>query len=175
MALEQLSYLAQIIGSIGVVLSLIFVGFQVRQSTAALQRNEHNSTMAQWTVIRMAIARDREVAELMTTGLDGTKELDPADQLRLDQILNEYAWASFHIWERTRRGIFPPGTFEFSCGSLLGDVLRTKRGRLWWQKAPSVGLIPAFIADVDAILAGRDDLHGPSNSGENPVSAAVSR
>jgi hypothetical protein len=25
-----------------------------------LQRNEHNSTMAQWTVIRMAIAENRD-------------------------------------------------------------------------------------------------------------------
>ena len=57
MSLEQLSYLAQIAGAVGVVLSLVFVGLQIRQNTAALQRNEHNSTMAQWTVIRMAIRR----------------------------------------------------------------------------------------------------------------------
>jgi hypothetical protein len=54
MSLEQLANLAQIIGSAGVVLSLIFVGLQLRQNTRAIQRNEHNATMAQWTVIRMA-------------------------------------------------------------------------------------------------------------------------
>ena len=153
MSLEQFSYLAQIVASVGVILSLIFVGFQIKQSTAALQRNEHNSTMSQWTVIRMAIVHNRDVAELMTRGLDGSVELDAADELRLDQLLNEYAWASFHIWDRTKRGVFPPGTFEFSCGSLLGDLLRTPRGRIWWRKAASVGLIPQFIADVDAMLA----------------------
>ena len=153
MSLEQLAYLAQIGASIGVLFSLIFVGFQIRQSTAALQRNEHNSTMSQWTVIRMTIVHHRDVAELMTAGLADTVELDAADQLRLEQLLGEYAWASFHIWDRTRRGVFPPGTFEFSCGSLLGDVLRTPRGRVWWQKASTVGLIPDFVADVDAMLA----------------------
>ena len=55
---RPLSYLAQNAGSVGVVVSLIFVGVQVKQNTRALQRNEHNSTMEQWTVIRMAIARD---------------------------------------------------------------------------------------------------------------------
>jgi len=152
-SLEQFSYLAQIVASVGVILSLIFVGFQIKQSTAALQRNEHNSTMSQWTVIRMAIVHNRDVAELMTRGLNDSVELDAADELRLDQLLNEYAWASFHIWDRTKRGVFPPGTFEFSCGSLLGDLLRTPRGRIWWRKAASVGLIPQFIADVDAMLA----------------------
>lgn len=153
MSLEQFSYLAQIVASVGVVLSLIFVGFQIKQSTAALERNEHNSTMAQWTVIRMAIAQNRDVADLMTAGLHGTGSLDAADQLRLEQLLGEYAWAAFHIWDRTRRGVFPKGTFEFSCGPILGDVLRTARGGAWWRNAQAVGLIPEFVADVDTILA----------------------
>src|SRR5438874_6788582 len=101
MSLEQLSYLAQIAGSIGVILSLIFVGLQIRQNTAALQRNEHNSTMAQWTVIRMAIAKNRDIAEFMTAGLHGKMTMDDADQLRLEQLLQEQTWASFHIWDRT--------------------------------------------------------------------------
>src|SRR5213075_1203485 len=115
MSFEQLSYLAQMVASVGVIMSLIFVGLQIRQNTGALQRNEHNSTMAQWTVIRMAIAKNREIAEMMTAGLHGESALDPADQLRLEQMLSENVWAAFHIWERTQRGIFPKGTFELSC------------------------------------------------------------
>src|SRR5947209_13122196 len=128
MSLEQFSYLAQIVASLGVVLSLIFVGLQVRQSTAALERNEHNSTMEQWTVIRMAIAKHRDLAELMTLGLEGECALDQADQLRLEQMLQENAWAAFHIWDRTRRGVFPKGTFELTGGALLRTILRTPRG-----------------------------------------------
>ena len=60
MSIEQLSYLAQIVASIGVMASLIFVGLQIKHNTGTLQRNEHNSTMAQWTVIRMAIAKNRD-------------------------------------------------------------------------------------------------------------------
>ena len=153
MSFEQLSYLAQMVASVGVIVSLIFVGLQIRQNTGALQRNEHNSTMAQWTVIRMAIAKHRDIAELMTTGLHGESPLDPADQLRLEQMLQENAWASFHIWERTQRGIFPKGTFELTAGPLLGDLLRTVRGEAWWRSAKGSGFIPEFVADVDAVLA----------------------
>ena len=56
MSLEQLSRLAQVFGSIGVIVSLIFGGLQIKQNTGALQRNEHNSTMEQWTVIRVKTA-----------------------------------------------------------------------------------------------------------------------
>jgi hypothetical protein len=153
MSLEQLSYLAQIAGAVGVVLSLVFVGLQIRQNTAALQRNEHNSTMAQWTVIRMAITGNRDIAELMTAGLRGEKTLDAADQLRLEFFLNEQLWAAFHIWDRTQRGVFPKGTFEFSVGVHLSELLRAERGAAWWRNAKKSAFIPPFVADVDAILA----------------------
>jgi hypothetical protein len=153
MLLEQLSYLAQIIGSIGVVLSLVFVGLQVRQNTAALQRNEHNSTMEQWTVIRMAIVENRDIAEFMTDGLSGRRELDAADQLRLEQFLQEQAWAAFHIWDRTQRGVFPKGTFEATGGALFGGLLKTPYGEVWWRDVKGTGFLPAYVTDVDAMLA----------------------
>ena len=153
MSFEKLSYLAQIVASVGVIVSLLFVGLQIRQNTGALQRNEHNSTMAQWTVIRMAIAKHRDVAELMTAGLHGERALDAADQLRLEQMLQENLWASFHIWERTQRGIFPKGTFELAVGPHLSGLLRTERGEAWWRSAKGSGFIPGFVADVDAVLA----------------------
>jgi hypothetical protein len=153
MSLEDISYLAQIVASVGVILSLIFVGLQIRQNTAALQRSEHNSTMAEWSVIRMAIAQNREISELMTTGLRGKETLDAADQLRLEQLLAEYTWAAFHIWDRTQRGVFPKGTFELTGGSLLREVLTTPRGSAWWHSAKSVGFIPEFVRGVDAMLA----------------------
>jgi hypothetical protein len=158
MSFEQISYLAQIVASVGVIVSLIFVGLQIRQNTGALQRNEHNSTMEQWTVIRQAIAQNRDIAELMTAGLQGERFLDAADQLRLEQMLQENAWASFHIWERTQRGIFPKGTFEATAGALLGTLLRTPGGENWWRQAKHIGFPPPFVADVDLVI-------GPSRTG----------
>src|SRR5256885_12425449 len=153
MSFEQISYLAQIVASVGVIVSLIFLASQIKHNTAALRRNEHNSTMEQWTVLRQAIAQNREIAELMTTGLSGERPLDAADELRLEQMLQEYAWASFHIWDRTQRGVFPKGTFEATAGVMLCDLLRTPRGGVWWASAKNKGFIPAFVSDVDAVLS----------------------
>src|SRR6266513_5902488 len=153
MSFEQISYFAQIVASIGVIVSLIFVGLQIKHNTGALQRNEHNSTMAQWTVIRQAIATNRDIAELMSTGLHGESTLDAVDQLRLEQMLQEYAWASFHIWDRTQRGVFPKGTFEATAGAFLCGLLTTPRGGTWWRNAKHTGFVPGFVVDVDAVLA----------------------
>ncbi len=153
MTLEGVFYVSQIGAAIAVTLSLIFVGLQVRQNTALLYRNEHNSTMAQWTVIRMAMVKNRDVAELMTAGLHGKSELDDADQLRLEQFLYEQTWACFHVWDRTQHGVFPKGTFESTQGPLLRPLLTSKRGAVWWKKVRSESFFPAYVADVDALLA----------------------
>jgi len=169
MSFEQITYLAQIVGSVGVVVSLIFVGLQIRQNTGALQRNEHNSTMAQWTVIRMAIARNRDIAELMTAGLQGERAMDAADQLRLEQMLAEQAWAAFHIWDRTQRGIFPKGTFEVSCGALLCGLLTTAAGGTWWRSAKQIGFPPGFALDVDTVLARNSGASVVANPTKEPM------
>lgn len=98
---------SQIVASIAVVASLLFVGRQLKENTMALQRHEHNSTMEQWTVVRMALAKNPDIAELMTAGIEGERPLTRAEQLRLEQMLQEITWAAFHIWDRTQRGVFP--------------------------------------------------------------------
>src|SRR3954469_17195765 len=145
--------ISQLVAAVAVILSPVVVGLQIKQNTRALQRTEHNSTMEQWTVIRQAIAQNRDIAELMTAGLQGERTLDAADQLRLEQMLQENAWAAFHIWDRTQRGIFSKGTFEATGGALLGTLFRTPGGESWWRKAKHIGFPPGFVSDVDAILA----------------------
>ena len=145
--------ISQLVAAVGVILSMVFVGLQIKQNTRALQRTEHNSTMEQWTVIRQAIAQNRDIAELMTAGLQGERALDAADQLRLEQMLQENAWAAFHIWDRTQRGIFPKGTFEATGGALLGALLRTPGGESWWRQAKHIGFPLGFVSDVDTVLA----------------------
>lgn len=61
MALD-LPELTQLVGTVAVIVSLVFVDRQIRQNTGALQRTERNSTMSQWTVIRTAIAGNRDIA-----------------------------------------------------------------------------------------------------------------
>ena len=155
MSLEQIAYLSQIAGSVGVILSMVFVGLQIRQNTALLYRGEHNSTMEQWTLIRMAIAKDRALAEFMTAGLQAGRALDAADQLRLDMLLNEHLWAAFHIWDREQHGVFAPGTFELTGGALVIPMLATPGGGAWWNRAKSAGFLPPYVAVVDALLAAR--------------------
>jgi hypothetical protein len=122
----------------GVVVSLIIDGLQVRQNTgrrsSATIHNSHGWSNGR--LIRRAIAKTgRTSSELMTDWrLHGEKVLDPADQLRLEQMLPGVCnGASFHIWDRTQRGVLsPPGTFELRAGAQLNIVHREPRAATAW-------------------------------------------
>jgi hypothetical protein len=47
MFLDQIAQVSAIAGSVGIVLSMVFVGLQIRQQTAALNHSERNSTIEQ--------------------------------------------------------------------------------------------------------------------------------
>jgi len=151
MSLQDFTSLTEIVSSIGVIVSLIFVGYQMRQNTSQLQRNEHNSTMAQWSTIRMASVENRDVAQLWREGLHGERELDVTDQFRLEALLAEQLWAAYHVWERTKRGILTEGTFQEAVAPLVPAWLATERGAPWWSAAKR-NYPPMFAADVDAAL-----------------------
>ena len=57
----------------------------------------------------------------MTSGLSGERTFDAADQLRLEQMLQEYAWASFHIWNSATRCL-SKGDFRSDGWCILGHL-----------------------------------------------------
>lgn len=154
MSLENLSYLAQIAAALGVIASLVFVGLQIRQNTHALSHTEQNATMGEWSAIRMATVQSGELAELMTAGLSGERELGAAERLRLELYLAEHLWAGFHLWHRTERGVFPAGTFEAVAGALIAPLLATPVGAAWWARARQGGFAPGYVAAVEGLGVG---------------------
>lgn len=148
--LHDLSHVSQIVGSIAVVASLVYVGLQVQQNTRQLQREESNATQTQWQAIRLLVASNREVAELWVAGLNGDA-LDAVQRLRFESLLTEHIWATSQIYYRGKAGVFGAGEFESTSGPPLARLLCTRGGALWWQKNKLA--FPAdFVRDAGATM-----------------------
>ena len=83
MTLQDYASLAEIISSIAVIATLIFVGLQIRQSNHLLQRGKESVTMEEWSRIRLAIVENHDVARIWQARLDDSAELDATELLRL--------------------------------------------------------------------------------------------
>lgn len=151
MSLENWSHISQIIGAVAVVISLLYVGFQVQQNNQALWRQENDVTMAQWQIIRQGVIADREVAQLWVTGLKGER-LSEADAVRFEMLMSEFTWATFHIWDRSQRGSLDRAEFERGAAQPLVRLFCTPGGAAWWRDGKE-GYAEGFGRDVDRVLA----------------------
>ena len=151
MTLQDLTNLAEILASIGIIISLIFVGFQIRQNSNLLERGEENTTMSEWSAIRHLLIGNRDVARIWKAGLEDDNNLDEVDLARLETLFEDHLWAAYHIWDRTRRGLMKHGKFSDTQGPYLKSILDTNYGSKWWLQA-KLGFPPSFVKDVDGMI-----------------------
>ncbi len=98
---------AEVMGLVFVVGSLIFVGFQVRQNTAIMRVNASQA----WTDFNFrlsgSIVEDREVAERWTSGGSNFDDLDEVDRNRLLFFEWRAIEAWHHLFEVHEQGMLP--------------------------------------------------------------------
>ena len=150
--LETASHISQIIASIAVVISVVYVAMQLTQSTAQLRRAENNATVMQFQAIRLSIVENRAVAELVFAGLYGAQPLDPPDALRLEAFLSEFTWSTFHIWDRAQAGLLDREEFTRGGAPTLARMLCTRNGNAWWLQNKAQ-FVAGFGQEVDAAIA----------------------
>ena len=98
MSLEQLSFLAQIISAVAVIASLVFVGFQLKQATAAVRASSSQAHSGLYTELVRSIIDNADFARTWSIGLTDPKALDEAEWIRFVA----YASALFRLYESSR-------------------------------------------------------------------------
>ena len=132
MSISELGSLGEFVSSIAVVVTLLFLGLQVRQSNILARRNELNIGHSQVSHLRIALAEHADLAEIMVQGMPSATSLGPADQLRFHCVVSETFWSSFHIWDRTRLGLYADDEWGRHVGG-IAVILLSPGGSTWWN------------------------------------------
>jgi len=154
MSLSDLASIGSLVSGIAVLVSLIFVGYQLRQNTAQMRRSELNTTMEQSSAWRLAVVSNNDVAELWVKGRSETGTLNAVEAERFDLLLEEALWLNFNIWDRSRNGLLDEGTWERSAADFLADLLIPARSARWWQSY-KVRVPAAYASNLDTTIAAR--------------------
>jgi hypothetical protein len=153
MSLTAFASVAEIVGAIAVVASLIFVGVQLQQHTIQLKRAEKNATNAEASVIRQSVLLNSDVAELVHAAVHETRALSPVEVDRFNVLLWEIAYLLLQFWDRTNYGLFlREEEFEKVTRS-FSPYFSSKLGRVWWQTAKGV-VRSDFAADFEKLIPG---------------------
>jgi len=102
--------LAEIIGAIAVVVTLIYLAFQVRQNTAALQVATHQDLLSNQIAAMDMVGSNPQVAELWARADEAYDEMTPAER-------KQYSFVCLSMYN-----VFQTARFNYEAGLLNEEV-----------------------------------------------------
>jgi hypothetical protein len=153
--LSEISTIVDIIASLTVVISFIFIGFQIRQNTHALRMGAAQSSVQLLSDNMGRVVENEELAELIVRrGEDGeigtATDLTPVEQLRLSNFLS-ISFRHFEMLHTHRQyGIYEKELW-LSTESRMRQTLSRVRVRAWWDEN-SMYYAPRFAKFVDQAI-----------------------
>jgi hypothetical protein len=152
--LQEYALFAEIIGAVGVVISLIYVGVGVRQNTEAIHVANHQALVAM-DMDKNAWLRDPEFAAVFVNAREDFNELSPVQSL---QYLT-FAADTFNAWEFafiTHSSGAMSDTIWNGWDGFYRSELQTDAFRRFWEKSGK-GFSPDFRAYVNSVLSDMND------------------
>ena len=150
MTLSDLGNIGEFVGAIGVIGSLIYVGYQIRQNTIATERSNARQTASDHSRALHGVMEEK-VAELVLRGLNNLDDLTPVEHYRFDLAISVWLESIEQAFADYQQKSFPESLI-LEYKNRIPGVLDTPGGRAWWEKR-QVWFSKEFRKDVDELLA----------------------
>ncbi len=148
MALEQYAYLAEILGVIIVVVTLIYLTIQVRQGTELLRSEARQAQVSNDMNTVFKILEHPELGQTYST----EEQVGFEDNVRLSFWIIASMRAREHEWLQYQAGSLDEDTWR-SFRDVIFFTLGTARARRHWEFVKSP-LNPGFVEMVDEMIEG---------------------
>lgn len=150
--LQVWALVAEIVGGVAVIVSLIYVGIGVRQNTAAMMVANHQAVIAM-DLDKNAWFRDPEFAALYEQALSGAGPLTPGQARQVRTFVAD----TMNGWEfafLTHADGMMNDTLWLGWDGFYRRNMRDEPFRQFWSQGRD-SFSPAFAAYVDGVLAER--------------------
>ena len=151
MTFENIYYVSQIIAVGAVVVSLVFVGVQIRHNTIATKAASHGAVSTALNEINRLFAENADVTKILLSGMSDRQALTEEDRWRFDAMARAY----FHVCEtmfiQARLGAGDKGVMKAE-ESGIKTVLASHGVKEWWAENP-FGFCAEFRAHIDTLAA----------------------
>lgn len=157
--ITTLGAIGEFVGGIAVIGSLIYVGFQVRQSNEQaaqrneIERNESERQFARDTSSLLLALTDPDLSRVFRQGLVDHESLTKDEQLRFDMWLSGLTNHCVSIW---RRGLMHEPWVRTWLDWLV-SVKKTPGGGVWWEST-KLRYLPDFVDEVEELARSQDSV-----------------
>lgn len=141
---DAVGAIAELLGAIGVIVSLVYLSIQIRINTR--QVGEHSrelriatidSVAASFSRFRDPLIRDPELAELWLRGTKDYETLGEVERVRLGRLLQELFFAHQNTYSRYKEGASSEDTWLDHRQTIAAN-LRQPGIRTWWATTRAI-------------------------------------
>ena len=158
---EAIGAIGELVGGLAVVLTLVYIAFQVRQSSKQIDQNtralEASTFYAagegfhKWWAL---VIQDEAVASLWQRGVAG-EALDPADKLRFSSMAMMLFTALENNFHQLQLGSLSRNTLELAKPQ-WERFLISPGGSAWWKRHGRGTFTPEFVEAIESLIAVAD-------------------
>lgn len=147
--LSEITGIAEIVGSVGIIVSLIFVGLQLRENTKQADRAALETNMTYFASLNN-LAQAPETAGVLLKGLDDFDALSPVERVQFDGMLGSVVTRFMPLVLLYQQGKLPQVSYD-SMKVSLASTLRSPGAKVWWAKSKHRygPFIQAVVADLE--------------------------
>ena len=151
---EAIIAVAEVVGAIAVVLSLIYVATQIKQNTEASRAQSINQINGQYGALMSQIATNGELAQIYRKATDG-EELEPDELVRYTAYLSAFFAFIEEIYLLHRSGIYGEDLGEGDAVEFLAPTVRrllaSPAAVQWWKEESRNIYVPELCDSVNRI------------------------
>ena len=153
MTMTNLAILIQILSSLAVLGTLIYLAIEVKQNTAALHAQTRQSLLSGSQAELFQII---EHPDIHINFIKKSDEISAEEYIRLHGFLTALMRAREFAWLQYHNDIIDEDQWHTEKG-VIEVLLTIKRNRTWWEKLGRGFFSPQFVAFVDSLLDGKPD------------------
>jgi len=148
--LAQFGLVAEIVAAIAVVVSLLFLAFQVREQSAQLARQVGQDRLATFSEARRAVFSESYPGEILDKAVTMPDQLSEGERFVLDNLFSEIIFAAYYYHSDIGAGEIAGGAWTLTM-DWVSKALSNEYGLSWWS-AHKNNFAPDFAREIDQAL-----------------------
>jgi hypothetical protein len=122
MSLEQIFYVSQSIAGFAIVISLVFVGWEMRVSNRESRHRTMEETLTDYREVRFQMMANNDIADIWLRGLHEFRALTPVEKVRFLLLTHAFFENQQSVYLHFREGLTTREMWE-PVESMLGALL----------------------------------------------------
>jgi hypothetical protein len=156
---DAIGAVAELLGALGVIISLIYLAVQIRQNTQSVRMTSHHGIADQFTQTTLATVHDRDLAALVIRGVADADSLGETERARFFTFLMAILRTYEEIYQLDQRGLID-SKFWKARNRSMRNWLANPDVRSWWSSGNwSDMFVDSFRMAIDQEIENLDSTY----------------